>query len=180
MRFLVVPADMPTAFMELHGSGRRRVIARTRAELEKRIEELAPRYVDVTIARFERATKADAVHSESGKTYAEVAQERVSHRCAQGRSQAVHIQSLHEPLFRELRSCERQAQAPRKPRRLFPTACSIVRGQRWKYPAQLFPSLPLPPTVLRTTRLESRAQCFVTIPCKRLITALRMAWLSMC
>ena len=41
MTFVVVPADVPTAFMELHGPARQRIIARTPEQLQKRIEELA-------------------------------------------------------------------------------------------------------------------------------------------
>jgi hypothetical protein len=38
--------------------------------------EIEPRYVDVTIARFEQVTKADAVLAKTGQTFAEVTNER--------------------------------------------------------------------------------------------------------
>jgi hypothetical protein len=41
MTCLVVPADMPTAFLELHGPARQRIIARTPEQFQKRIEEVA-------------------------------------------------------------------------------------------------------------------------------------------
>jgi DNA modification methylase len=52
------------------------LIAAERTGRKARLIEIDPSYVDVAIARFERLTKADAVHAESGKTFAEIARER--------------------------------------------------------------------------------------------------------
>jgi DNA modification methylase len=52
------------------------LVAAERTGRRARLLEIEPRYVDVTIARFEQVTKADAVHAETGQTYAEVADER--------------------------------------------------------------------------------------------------------
>jgi DNA modification methylase len=52
------------------------LIAAERTGRRARLLEIDPAYVDVAIARFERTTKADAVHAVSGSTYAELARER--------------------------------------------------------------------------------------------------------
>jgi DNA modification methylase len=62
--------------LDLFGGSGTTLLAAERTGRRARLIEIEPRYVDVTIARFERITKADAVHAESGNTYAEVAQER--------------------------------------------------------------------------------------------------------
>lgn len=64
--------------LDLFGGSGTTLIAAERTGRRARLLEIAPRYVDVTIARFEKITKADAIHAETGKTYAELAQERRS------------------------------------------------------------------------------------------------------
>jgi len=61
---------------DLFGGSGTTLLAAERTGRRARLIEIEPRYIDVTIARFESITKADAVHAESGNTYAEVAQER--------------------------------------------------------------------------------------------------------
>jgi len=51
------------------------LVAAERTGRRARLLEIEPRYVDVTIARFEQVTKTDAVHAETGQTYAELADE---------------------------------------------------------------------------------------------------------
>lgn len=41
------------------------------------VMEVDPAYVDVTIARFEKLTRKEAVHVDSGTTFAELRRERI-------------------------------------------------------------------------------------------------------
>jgi DNA modification methylase len=52
------------------------LIAAERTARTARLMEIDPSYVDATIMRFERMTKADAVHAATGKTFAELSRER--------------------------------------------------------------------------------------------------------
>jgi DNA modification methylase len=52
------------------------VIAAERTCRRARLIEIDPRYVDATITRFEHLTGTDAVHANSGRTFAELAAER--------------------------------------------------------------------------------------------------------
>ena len=62
--------------LDLFGGSGTTLIAAERTGRRARLLEIEPRYVDVTISRFEQLTKADAIHADTGETYAEVADER--------------------------------------------------------------------------------------------------------
>jgi DNA modification methylase len=62
--------------LDVFGGSGTTLIAAERTGRRARLLEIEPRYVDVTIARFEQVTKADAVHAETGQTFAEIADER--------------------------------------------------------------------------------------------------------
>ena len=62
--------------LDIFGGSGTTLIAAERTGRRARLLEIEPRYVDVTIARFEQVTKADAVHAETGQTFAEIADER--------------------------------------------------------------------------------------------------------
>ena len=62
--------------LDLFGGSGTTLIAAERTGRRARLVELEPRYVDVTIQRFEALTRADAVHAATGATFAEVASER--------------------------------------------------------------------------------------------------------
>lgn len=68
--------DTPLIVLDLFGGSGTTLIAAERTGRRARLLEIEPRYVDVTIARFEQVTKADAVLGTTGQTYAEVAAER--------------------------------------------------------------------------------------------------------
>lgn len=51
-------------------------IAAERTGRRARLIEIEPRYVDVTIRRFERVTKSDAIHAATGMTFTELAASR--------------------------------------------------------------------------------------------------------
>jgi DNA modification methylase len=59
--------------LDLFGGSGTTLIAAERTGRRARLLELEPRYVDVTINRFERLTKSDALHLETGATYTEIA-----------------------------------------------------------------------------------------------------------
>ena len=52
------------------------LIAAERTDRVARLVELDPSYVDVTIRRFEGLFGVEAIHEESGLTYAQLAAER--------------------------------------------------------------------------------------------------------
>jgi DNA modification methylase len=62
--------------LDLFGGSGTTLVAAERTGRRARLLEIEPRYVDATIARFERITKSDAVHVESGQTFADIAHER--------------------------------------------------------------------------------------------------------
>jgi DNA modification methylase len=62
--------------LDLFGGSGTTLIAAERTGRRARLLEIEPRYVDVTITRFEQLTKADAIHADTGQTFAEVADER--------------------------------------------------------------------------------------------------------
>ena len=62
--------------LDLFGGSGTTLVAAERTGRRARLIEIEPRYVDVTIRRFERITKADAIHAESDATFSELAQER--------------------------------------------------------------------------------------------------------
>jgi len=62
--------------LDTFGGSGTTLIAAERTGRQARLLEIEPRYVDVTIARFEQLTKADAIHAKTGQTFFEVAQER--------------------------------------------------------------------------------------------------------
>jgi DNA modification methylase len=62
--------------LDMFGGSGTTLIAAERTGRRARLMEIEPRYVDVTVTRYERLTKADAVHAETGQTYAEVAAQR--------------------------------------------------------------------------------------------------------
>ena len=62
--------------LDLFGGSGTTLIAAERTGRRARLLEIAPRYVDVTIARFEKITQTDAIHADTGKPYAELAQQR--------------------------------------------------------------------------------------------------------
>ena len=62
--------------LDLFGGSGTTLIAAERTSRRARLIELEPRYVDVTIRRFEALTKADAILTGSSKTFTEVAAER--------------------------------------------------------------------------------------------------------
>jgi DNA modification methylase len=53
------------------------IIAAERTGRVARAIELEPRYVDVSIRRWQKLTRQDAVHAESGRTFAEITADRV-------------------------------------------------------------------------------------------------------
>jgi len=62
--------------LDLFGGAGTTLVAAERTGRRARLLEIEPRYVDVTIARFERITKAEAIHVDTGETFAEVAHDR--------------------------------------------------------------------------------------------------------
>jgi DNA modification methylase len=62
--------------LDMFGGSGSTLIAAERTGRRARLIEIEPRYVDVTLARFERLTGSDALHAETGKTFAELAGER--------------------------------------------------------------------------------------------------------
>jgi len=62
--------------LDLFGGSGTTLIAAERTGRNARLLEIEPRYVDVTIRRFEQIAKADAIHADSGLTFAELANER--------------------------------------------------------------------------------------------------------
>jgi len=64
--------------LDLFGGSGTTLIAAERTGRRARLIEIEPRFVDVTIKRFEDLTKADAVHADTGVTFAEVAAERTA------------------------------------------------------------------------------------------------------
>jgi DNA modification methylase len=62
--------------LDLFGGSGTTLIAAERTGRRARLIEIEPRYVDVTIQRFQTLTKADAIQAETGMTFAEVAAER--------------------------------------------------------------------------------------------------------
>ncbi|NVO17595.1 MAG: site-specific DNA-methyltransferase [Rhodoplanes sp.] len=59
--------------LDLFGGSGTTLIAAERTGRRARLIEIEPRYVDVTIRRFETLTKSDAVHAETGRIFAEEA-----------------------------------------------------------------------------------------------------------
>jgi DNA modification methylase len=62
--------------LDVFGGSGTTLIAAERTGRRARLLEFEPRYVDVIINRFERLTKSDAIHVESGTTFTELAQSR--------------------------------------------------------------------------------------------------------
>ncbi len=62
--------------LDLFGGSGTTLIAAERTGRRARLLEIEPRYVDVTIKRFERLTKSDAIHATSGATFADLAKDR--------------------------------------------------------------------------------------------------------
>ena len=62
--------------LDLFGGSGTTLIAAERTGRRARLLEIEPRYVDVTIRRFERLTKSDAIHAATGASFAELAQTR--------------------------------------------------------------------------------------------------------
>jgi DNA modification methylase len=54
------------------------LIAAEKTRRRARLSELDPAYVDLTIRRWEKLAKREAVHAETGKTFAETAAERAA------------------------------------------------------------------------------------------------------
>jgi DNA modification methylase len=59
--------------LDLFGGSGTTLIAAERTGRRARLLEIEPRYADVTIRRFERLTKSDAVHAATGQTFTEAA-----------------------------------------------------------------------------------------------------------
>jgi 16S rRNA G966 N2-methylase RsmD len=64
--------------LDLFGGSGTTLVAAERTGRRARLVEIEPRYVDVTIRRFETLTKADAILADTGATFAEVAAERTA------------------------------------------------------------------------------------------------------
>lgn len=64
--------------LDLFGGSGTTLIAAERTGRRARLLEFEPRYVDVTIRRFERLTGSDVIHRESGATFTELAQSRAT------------------------------------------------------------------------------------------------------
>lgn len=62
--------------LDLFGGSGTTLIAAERTGRRARLLEIEPRYADVTIRRYERLTKSDVVHAETGATFTELAQAR--------------------------------------------------------------------------------------------------------
>jgi DNA modification methylase len=62
--------------LDLFGGSGTTLIAAERTGRRARLVEIEPRYVDVTVERYQQMTKADAVHAGTGATFAEMASER--------------------------------------------------------------------------------------------------------
>jgi DNA modification methylase len=62
--------------LDLFGGSGTTLIAAERTGRKAFLLEIEPRYVDVTIARYERVSGKDAIHADTGKTFAEMAGER--------------------------------------------------------------------------------------------------------
>lgn len=62
--------------LDLFGGSGTTLIACERTGRRGRLIEIEPRYVDVSVQRFQALTKADAIHAESGATFDELAIER--------------------------------------------------------------------------------------------------------
>jgi DNA modification methylase len=62
--------------LDMFGGSGSTLIAAERTGRRARLIEIEPRYVDVTITRFERLTGIDALHAATGKTFAELAGDR--------------------------------------------------------------------------------------------------------
>jgi DNA modification methylase len=69
--------------LDVFGGSGSTLIACERTGRRGRLIEIEPRYVDVTIRRFEEQTKADAIHAATGSTFTEVAAERGATRSTQ-------------------------------------------------------------------------------------------------
>jgi DNA modification methylase len=59
--------------LDLFGGSGTTLIAAERTGRNARVLEIEPRYVDVTIARYQRVSGNDAVNADSGKTFSETA-----------------------------------------------------------------------------------------------------------
>jgi DNA modification methylase len=68
--------------VDLFGGSGTTLIAAERTARCARLIEIEPRYVDVAIGRFQALTRADAIHAQSGETFAEIAEERRTDRRA--------------------------------------------------------------------------------------------------
>jgi ParB-like chromosome segregation protein Spo0J len=64
--------------LDLFGAGGTTLIACERTARHARLLEFEPRHVDVTIRRFEKLFKINAIHAETGASYCELAQSRQS------------------------------------------------------------------------------------------------------
>jgi DNA modification methylase len=62
--------------LDAFGGSGSTIIAAERSGRIARAIELEPRYVDVSIRRWQKLTGKDAVHQESGRTFAEITSER--------------------------------------------------------------------------------------------------------
>jgi DNA modification methylase len=62
--------------LDLFGGSGTTLIACERTGRRARLLEREPRYADVTIRRFEKLIKLDAIHAETGATYSDLAQSR--------------------------------------------------------------------------------------------------------
>jgi DNA modification methylase len=62
--------------LDLFGGSGTTLIAAERTGRQARLLELEPRYVDVTIQRFEKLVRTDAIHADSGLTYTEMVERR--------------------------------------------------------------------------------------------------------
>lgn len=66
--------------LDLFGGSGTTLLAAEKIGRRARVMELEPRYVDVTIARWQAYTKAEAVLADDGRTFAEVRAERLAGR----------------------------------------------------------------------------------------------------
>jgi len=64
--------------LDLFGGSGTTLLAAERTGRRALILEKGPQYVDLAIARFERVSRTDVIHADTGKTYAEIAGERCS------------------------------------------------------------------------------------------------------
>jgi len=68
--------------LDLFGGSGTTLIAAERTGRKACLLEIEPRYADVTIARFEKVAKQDAVLAETGQTFAEVTNDRAQSKAA--------------------------------------------------------------------------------------------------